>query len=81
MESMIDLVYKLFNAEEIVMDMCTGTSANENARSQRSENRSLSGFEKNTTGFRDALPSLVDIYTKLVLSPDSNKAGSRNRLK
>lgn len=56
----------------------TGSLATSKKCLQVPENRRFVRCKKNAVGFRDALPPLVGVYAKPVLSSESNVDGSEN---
>lgn len=75
-EWLTDLVFKLCDAVEPVLNTCDGKFATAKARLQLPERRGDIGCETNTSCSKDAIPSQVEVYAKQVLSANSVITGS-----
>lgn len=73
---MADLVFKLSEVGELVLDTWSGTLPTAKACLQLSEQRWFFGCKKDSACFHDAPPLLTKAYAKQVLGPDLDKTES-----
>lgn len=71
-EGMMDAVFKFYKCGELVLDTCAAILVTAKARFQKSRPRRLVACVKRSACFGDAVPSLVKIYQKPVLSLDAS---------
>lgn len=73
----MDLFSKFFKVKELVLHTCAGTLASAKVCLQLPEHCKLIECTNTSACFQYPLPSLVEVYAKQALIPDSDIAGSR----
>lgn len=76
MEWIRDLAVNFRKTGDLVQNDCAGTLATAKECLLLREHHLFVVYEKNAACFQNVLPSLVQVYAKHVLSPDSDKTGS-----
>lgn len=81
MKRMMNLSSKVFDVGQLVLVTCASTLATAKACLQLSQSNSSVGCEKESARFRNALPSLVAVWAKLVLGSNCILSESEEKVR